>query len=97
MNNEEKYKRLASRLSPEPWKDVEGSIYADYNLLRECMSVLDPRETEITRQYWGLDSAEDPMTLDQIANQWGLTRERIRQLKERSIGKLKEEYELRLD
>ena len=49
---------------------------------------LDEREHSIVRSYFGLDGSE-PMTLEQIGNRMGLTRERIRQLKERAFSKLR--------
>ena len=49
---------------------------------------LDTREHEIVRLYFGLDGSE-PMTLEQIGHRMGVTRERIRQLKERAFSKLR--------
>jgi len=45
-------------------------------------------KVEIIQLYFGLDGSE-PMTLEQIGDRMGLTRERIRQLKERAFGKLR--------
>ncbi len=49
---------------------------------------LEEREFRIIRLYYGLDGAE-AMTLEQIGGLMNLTRERIRQLKERALGKLR--------
>jgi len=46
------------------------------------------REGEILRLYFGLDG-EEPMTLDQIGAQFGLTRERVRQIKEKALHRLR--------
>ena len=52
------------------------------------LSTLDERERYIVRCYYGLDG-EEPLTLEQIGDLMGLTRERVRQLKERALGKLR--------
>ena len=49
---------------------------------------LDERESYIIRLYFGLDG-EEPLTLEQIGGLMNLTRERVRQLKERALGKLR--------
>ena len=46
------------------------------------------REAEILRLYFGLDG-EEPMTLDQIGIRFGLTRERVRQIKEKALHRLR--------
>lgn len=56
--------------------------------LRAALAALEPREEKILRLYFGLDGA-DPLTLEQIGVQMGLTRERIRQLKEKALAKLR--------
>ncbi len=46
------------------------------------------REAKILRLYFGLDG-EEPMTLDQIGVRFGLTRERVRQIKEKALHRLR--------
>ena len=46
------------------------------------------REAEILRLYFGIDG-EEPMTLDQIGARFGLTRERVRQIKEKALHRLR--------
>jgi RNA polymerase primary sigma factor len=46
------------------------------------------REAEILRLYFGLDG-EEPMTLDQIGGRFGLTSERVRQIKEKALHRLR--------
>ncbi len=46
------------------------------------------REAEILRLYFGLNG-EEPMTLDQIGMRFGLTRERVRQIKEKALHRLR--------
>ncbi len=56
--------------------------------LEEVLHSLDERELRIIRLYFGLDGNE-ALTLEQIGGLMGLTRERIRQLKERALSKLR--------
>lgn len=53
------------------------------------LETLDERETYIVRCYYGLDG-EEPLTLEQIGGLMGLTRERVRQLKERALSRLRD-------
>jgi RNA polymerase primary sigma factor len=46
------------------------------------------REAEIIRLYFGLDG-EESMTLDQIGARFSLTRERVRQIKEKALHRLR--------
>jgi RNA polymerase primary sigma factor len=49
---------------------------------------LDQRESRIIRLYFGLDG-NDMLTLEEIGGLFSLTRERVRQLKERALSKLR--------
>ena len=50
---------------------------------------LNDRERDIINSYFGL-SGEDPCTLEEIGSRYGLTRERVRQIKERGLQKMKQ-------
>ena len=56
--------------------------------LEEALASLEDRELRIIRLYFGLDGSQ-ALTLEQIGGLMGLTRERVRQLKERALGKLR--------
>jgi len=56
--------------------------------VRRTLSVLTPREAQVVIQYFGL-SFEDAQTLQTIGERMGLTRERIRQIKERALAKMR--------
>jgi RNA polymerase primary sigma factor len=49
---------------------------------------LKPREAEVVRMSFGLNG-QTPMTLEEIANSLGLTRERIRQIREKALRSLR--------
>lgn len=50
---------------------------------------LDPREQKILKNRYGLASEPRPVTLQSLADQMGLSRERVRQLEHRAIEKLR--------
>jgi RNA polymerase primary sigma factor len=53
-----------------------------------ALSGLKERESKILRLYFGLDGAE-PMTLEQIGAVLNITRERVRQIKEKALSRLR--------
>ncbi len=55
--------------------------------IRRVLKRLSPREAEIVNAYYGLEG-EDGITIDQIGQKYDLTKERIRQIKERAIKRL---------
>jgi len=63
-----------------------------YDSLRKeisrAISTLTPREADVVTLYFGLDGTY-PMTLEEIGEKFDLTRERVRQIKEKSIRRLK--------
>lgn len=59
------------------------------NELNKIMGVLDEREQNIIECYFGINIDSEPMTLEAIGEKYNLTKERIRQIKEKSIRKLK--------
>ena len=56
--------------------------------VRKCLAVLSEREAQIIIQYFGL-SFEEAQTLQVIGERMGLTRERIRQIKEKALTKIR--------
>jgi len=56
--------------------------------MEKALATLSEREQNILRLYFGIGGA-DPLTLEDIGKQMGLTRERIRQIKEKAIQRLR--------
>ncbi|MCS6895232.1 MAG: RNA polymerase sigma factor RpoD/SigA [Bacteroidia bacterium] len=56
--------------------------------IAKALATLEDREAQILRMHFGIDQRY-PMTLDEIAEKLGLTRERVRQIKEKAIRKLR--------
>jgi RNA polymerase primary sigma factor len=54
----------------------------------DVLDKLDPRERRIINERFGLDGAE-PITLEEVGVKFGVTRERIRQLQNIALGKMR--------
>lgn len=78
--------RIADESAPRPWEDVESEVTA--NLVGQLMDGLRDREVQILRHRFGFDG-EEPMTLEEIGQRFGVTRERIRQIEAAAIGKMR--------
>lgn len=57
--------------------------------LTELLDRIDAREARILKLRYGLEG-EDPMTLKEIGERIGLTRERVRQIEHEALGKLRD-------
>jgi len=74
----------------------EGQAPPDHTLMDESLKVeveralesLSEREAEVVRLYFGLNR-EHPLTLEEIGELFNLTRERVRQIKEKAIRRLR--------
>ena len=79
-------------------QEIEGNS-PDENLMKKSLieevrfglERLSPREIEILSDYYGL-KGKQPQTLEEIGNRHGLTRERVRQIRDRSLRRLKKSY-----
>src|ERR1035437_4429428 len=67
--------------------DEDVMHYSLKNEIRRVLKSLSPREAEIVNAYFGLDG-ENGTTIEQIGQKYDLTKERIRQIKERAIKRL---------
>ena len=80
------YDVLKSEEAPTPETELL------YESLRKeidrAISTLTQREQDVVRMYFGL-SGSHPMTLEEIGEKFDLTRERVRQIKEKAIRRLK--------
>ncbi len=72
-------------------EDKPDSELMNDSLRREvqrALSTLTPREADVITYYFGLNG-EHPMTLEEIGEKFNLTRERVRQIKEKAIRRLR--------
>ncbi|HZL10247.1 MAG TPA: RNA polymerase sigma factor RpoD/SigA [Prolixibacteraceae bacterium] len=65
------------------------------NEIERSLSTLGKREADVIRYYFGL-SGYSQSTLDEIGRELGLTRERVRQIKEMTMKKMKNNYRNKL-
>lgn len=56
--------------------------------IEQALASLDPREADIIRLYFGLGNGQ-PLTLEEIGDRYNLTRERIRQIKEQALQRMR--------
>jgi len=71
-----------------PGPDTPTFEHALTESIEEVLATLKEREARILRLYFGLDNPE-PMTLEQIGSLLGITRERVRQIKEKALSRLR--------
>jgi RNA polymerase primary sigma factor len=72
--------------SPNPEERTLDSLRVSE--IRRAIASLEPREARVLRLYYGLDGNQ-PLTLEEIGSIFGLSRERIRQIKERGLRRLR--------
>lgn len=73
------------RQEPPDSMTMRNSLEAQ---IRDALNTLDDREQEVIRLYFGL-GGDAEMTLEEIGTQFQLTRERVRQIKEKALRKLR--------
>lgn len=69
-------------LSEERWELLRGAMH-------KLLGKLDPRERAIIRARFGLGQTEPVQTLQSLADEMGICKERVRQLELRAIAKLR--------
>jgi len=80
------YDVVTSGESPKPDKSLMlESLSVE---ISRALETLSPRESEVIRLYYGLDE-EEPMSLIEISETFDLTRERVRQIREKGIRRLR--------
>jgi RNA polymerase primary sigma factor len=72
--------------SPSPVESATQHLLQE--TIEEVLSELTPRQSHILRLRFGLGGG-DPHTLEEIANKFGLSRERIRQLEKEALRRLR--------
>ena len=80
------YSNIPQELSAQPDQPL-----ADESLKQEIAQALDsltPKEAEVLQLYFGIE-VEREYTLDEIARKYRLTRERVRQIKEKALFRLR--------
>ena len=76
---------------------MADNLLVNESLSREidrALSTLTDREKDIIQMFFGIGMQE--MTLEEIGDRFGLTRERVRQIKEKAIRRLKQSQRSKL-
>ena len=79
--------RFITEEAAEPEVEVESRLLTE--TITEALETLEPRDAKVLRLYFGLEG-EREHTLEEIGNMLGVTRERIRQLRDRALRRLRE-------
>ena len=80
------YDVLRSGESPNPDRQLlNASLSIE---IERALETLTPREADVIRLYFGLENKQ-ALTLEEIGERFDLTRERVRQIKEKAIRRLK--------
>ncbi|MCB4806756.1 RNA polymerase sigma factor RpoD/SigA [Tamlana sp. 62-3] len=80
------YDVVSSNQSPKPDAGlIKKSLNTEVN---RALNMLSNKEAEVIRCYYGI-SQKHPMSLQEIGDAFGLTRERVRQIKEKAIRRLR--------
>jgi RNA polymerase primary sigma factor len=77
---------LEEENTPDPYESLVSQSWADQ--VQHLLGTLTPMEARILRWRFGLDH-EDELTLKEIGDKYNLSRERIRQLQEQALGKIR--------
>jgi RNA polymerase primary sigma factor len=78
--------RIADESAANPWDDLESDN--NTQVVGELMDGLREREAKILRHRFGF-GGQDPMTLEEIGQLFGVTRERIRQIEAAALQKMR--------
>jgi RNA polymerase primary sigma factor len=76
--------------------DVEEEVVVGLSehALRGAVEKLPDREKQVIKLRYGIDGASEPMSLEQIGREIGLTRERVRQIETQALERLAREREV---
>lgn len=85
-DGDELIETVASEIENVDQKEVDLKIKDELN---KILGVLDERERIIIESYFGINRECESMTLEAIGEQYGLTKERIRQIKSKALRKLR--------
>ena len=77
--------------APQPDEDAHASRLRD--LLHKGLADLPEREAEIINRYFGLD-VDNAESLEQVGKHFHISRERVRQLKDRALGLLRQHMDV---
>lgn len=88
--NDDNENRLLDILEDEMQPSPDEALMNDSlrEEVKKVLNTLTPREAEVISLYFGI-GRDYPLTLEEIGSRFGLTRERVRQIKEKAIRRLR--------
>jgi RNA polymerase sigma factor (sigma-70 family) len=86
--HDEMFDATADRRSSE--QEYETEVRRMRSSIAKILEKLDERERSIIVSRFGLDERGEPHTLEEVGNELGVTKERVRQLEVRAMGKLRQ-------
>lgn len=74
----------------DPFETADGLVISEdnYDIIHKVLKDIDVRDASVIRFLFGIDSEE--LNLDEVGRKFGISAERVRQIKERSLEKMKE-------
>lgn len=75
--------------------DIEMIRESFRSQVREILDQLNPRERQVIEERFGFNETEEPNTLQHIGEKLGITRERVRQIEQQAIKKLRRNARIR--
>jgi RNA polymerase primary sigma factor len=79
--------RFVTEEYPNAEEEVIDQFLSDE--IAAALRTLPPRDAKVLRLYFGLDGGREH-TLEEIGTMFGVTRERVRQLRDRALKRLRE-------
>ena len=76
---------IGDETAEDPYVMAEKSALKD--MIKNILATLEDREADIIKKRFGIDG--EPMTLEQVSQVYGLTKERIRQIENKGLKKLR--------
>ena len=87
LEDSQLFERFVTEEATEPEQEVESRLLTQ--AVGEALNILEARDATVLRLYFGLEG-EREHTLEEIGNKLGVTRERIRQLRDRALRRVRE-------
>ena len=97
VSNEDDESSLEQFITDPDALTPEQEVLSDENrqLVYDALARLDPREEQVMRSRYGLNDGGMTRTLQEVGDQFGLTRERIRQLQAKAMRELRRDPTLK--
>ncbi len=91
LNKKEDTTRIGDFLIDNSSSSPDNKVIQEnlFNEIRKILGQLSPKEKDVLIMRFGLDDDGNKKTLEEIGSRYGVSRERIRQIENRAISKLK--------